>query len=132
MTSTTPTSSTTPSPDSRRWLILAVLGLAQLMVVLDATIVNIALPSAQKALGFSDDSRQWIITAYALSFGSLLLLGGRIGDFFGRKWTFIAGLVGFAVPRRSAGSRRASRCWLPPAPRRERSARCWRRPRCRF
>ena len=81
----------------RRWLILAVLGLAQLMVVLDATIVNIALPSAQRDLGFSDDGRQWIVTAYALAFGSLLLLGGRIGDLFGRKWVFVAGLGGFAV-----------------------------------
>jgi EmrB/QacA subfamily drug resistance transporter len=90
----TPTSTTTAS---RRWLILAVLGLAQLMVVLDATIVNIALPSAQGALGFSDASRQWIITAYALSFGSLLLLGGRISDLVGRKWTFVVGLSGFAV-----------------------------------
>ena len=86
----------TTSPD-RRWLILAVLGLAQLMVVLDATIVNIALPSAQQALQFSSASRQWIITAYALSFGSLLLLGGRVGDLFGRKWAFIVGLGGFAV-----------------------------------
>src|SRR5688500_4832648 len=80
----------------RRWLILAVIGIAQLMVVLDVTIVNIALPSAQQDLGFSDDERQWVITAYALAFGSLLLLGGRIADLFGRKWTFIAGLVGFA------------------------------------
>jgi EmrB/QacA subfamily drug resistance transporter len=80
----------------RRWLILAVLGIAQLMVVLDATIVNIALPSAQKALHFTNDNRQWIVTAYALSFGSLLLLGGRISDLFGRKWTFIIGLLGFA------------------------------------
>jgi EmrB/QacA subfamily drug resistance transporter len=80
----------------RRWLILAVIGIAQLLVVLDVTIVNIALPSAQRDLGFSDDDRQWIITAYALAFGSLLLLGGRIGDLFGRKWTFIAGLIGFA------------------------------------
>src|SRR5215216_6053903 len=80
----------------RRWLILAVIGIAQLLVVLDVTIVNIALPSAQRELGFSDDQRQWVITAYALAFGSLLLLGGRIGDLFGRKWTFIAGLVGFA------------------------------------
>jgi EmrB/QacA subfamily drug resistance transporter len=80
----------------RRWLILAVIGIAQLLVVLDVTIVNIALPSAQRDLGFSDDSRQWIITAYALAFGSLLLLGGRIADLFGRKWTFIAGLIGFA------------------------------------
>ncbi len=80
----------------RRWAILAILGLAQLMVVLDATIVNIALPSAQQALDFSNDNRQWIVTAYSLAFGSLLLLGGRIGDLFGRKTTFIVGLVGFA------------------------------------
>jgi EmrB/QacA subfamily drug resistance transporter len=80
----------------RRWLILVVIGIAQLLVVLDVTIVNIALPSAQNDLGFSDDNRQWIITAYALAFGSLLLLGGRIADLFGRKWTFIAGLIGFA------------------------------------
>jgi EmrB/QacA subfamily drug resistance transporter len=85
------------SRDSRRWLILALVGVAQLMVVLDATIVNIALPSAQHALDFSDSARQWIVTAYALSFGSLLLLGGRLGDLFGRKRTFIAGLVGFAA-----------------------------------
>jgi EmrB/QacA subfamily drug resistance transporter len=88
---------TTNTPDPRRWLILAVIGIAQLMVVLDITIVNIALPSAQSALHFSDDGRQWIITAYALSFGSLLLLGGKLGDIFGRKATFIAGLIGFAV-----------------------------------
>ena len=89
-----------PSTDphhERRWLILALLGLAQLMVVLDATIVNIALPSAQHDLGFSDENRQWIVTAYALAFGSLLLLGGRIGDLFGRKWVFITGLIGFAI-----------------------------------
>ena len=79
-----------------RWLILVVIGIAQLMVVLDVTIVNIALPSAQKDLGFSDDDRQWVITAYALAFGSLLLLGGRIADLFGRQWTFIGGLLGFA------------------------------------
>jgi EmrB/QacA subfamily drug resistance transporter len=80
----------------RRWLILTVIGIAQLLVVLDVTIVNIALPSAQRDLGFSDDDRQWVITAYALAFGSLLLLGGRIADLFGRKWTFLAGLIGFA------------------------------------
>ena len=80
----------------RRWMILVVIGIAQLLVVLDVTIVNIALPSAQADLGFSDDQRQWVITAYALAFGSLLLLGGRIADLFGRKWTFIAGLIGFA------------------------------------
>jgi EmrB/QacA subfamily drug resistance transporter len=78
-------------------VVLALLGVAQLMVVLDATIVNIALPSAQKALHFSTDNRQWVITAYALAFGSLLLLGGKLGDLFGRKWTFIGGLLGFAL-----------------------------------
>jgi EmrB/QacA subfamily drug resistance transporter len=86
-----------PAPNhDRRWLILAVIGIAQLMVVLDATIVNIALPSAQRDLGFSDDQRQWVITAYALAFGSLLLLGGRVADLFSRKWTFVVGLLGFA------------------------------------
>jgi EmrB/QacA subfamily drug resistance transporter len=80
----------------RRWRILGIVALAQLMVVLDVTIVNIALPSAQADLGFDTDSRQWVITAYALAFGSLLLLGGKISDLIGRKWTFIAGLVGFA------------------------------------
>lgn len=83
------TTSPTENPHhERRWLILGVIAIAQLMVVLDVTIVNIALPSAQRDLGFSDDSRQWIITAYALAFESLLLLGGRLGDLFGRKWAF--------------------------------------------
>ena len=95
----------------RRWLILAVIAIAQLLVVLDATIVNIALPSAQRDLGFSDDQRQWVVTAYALAFGSLLLLGGRIADLFGRKWTFVAGLLGFAG--RVGGRRR--RAELRPA-----------------
>jgi EmrB/QacA subfamily drug resistance transporter len=90
-----PGTRTDPHHD-RRWLILGVIALAQLMVVLDVTIVNIALPSAQGDLGFSDDSRQWVITAYALAFGSLLLLGGKISDLIGRKWTFTAGLLGFA------------------------------------
>src|SRR4051794_12197913 len=88
----------------RRWLILAVLGIAQLMVILDATIVNIALPSAQEALGFSDSSRQWIVTAYALAFGSLLLLGGRLGDLFGRKRMFVTGALGFAVASALGGA----------------------------
>jgi EmrB/QacA subfamily drug resistance transporter len=101
MTSTT---THTDAHHARRWLILAILGLAQLMVVLDATIVNIALPSAQADLHFSDASRQWIVTAYALAFGSLLLLGGRIGDLFGRKWVFIAGLIGFAVASAAGGT----------------------------
>src|SRR5271167_4450188 len=93
------TNSANPSAVSEpnRWAVLALLGVAQLMVVLDVTIVNIALPSAQRALHFTSDNRQWIITAYALAFGSLLLLGGKLGDLFGRKWTFIGGLTGFAV-----------------------------------
>jgi len=90
------TSAAGSASDDRRWAVLALLGVAQLMVVLDSTIVNIALPSAQRSLGFSTDSRQWVVTAYALAFGSLLLLGGKLGDLFGRKWTFIAGLIGFA------------------------------------
>src|SRR5947199_8972295 len=86
-----------PASDPNRWAVLALLGVAQLMVVLDATIVNIALPSAQRALHFSTDNRQWIVTAYALAFGSLLLVGGKLGDLFGRKWTLIGGLAGFSV-----------------------------------
>jgi len=82
--------------DRRRWLILGVIGLAQLMVVLDLTIMNVALPSAQRALGFSTVDRQWVVTAYTLAFGSLLLLGGRLADLLGRKVTFLAGLAGFA------------------------------------
>ena len=82
--------------DRRRWLILGVIGLAQLMVVLDLTIMNIALPSAQRALHFTTVDRQWVVTAYSLAFGSLLLLGGRLADLLGRKVTFLTGLVGFA------------------------------------
>ena len=67
-------------PDPRRWLILVVIAIAQLMVVLDATVMNIALPSAQRDLGFSNVDRQWIVTAYSLSFGSLLLFCGRLAD----------------------------------------------------
>ncbi len=88
----------------RRWLILAVLGIAQLMVILDSTIVNIALPTAQHDLHFSNADRQWIVTAYSLSFGSLLLLGGRIGDMVGRKRALIVGLVGFAVASAIGGA----------------------------
>ncbi len=87
-----------------RWWILAVIGLAQLMVVLDATIVNIALPSAQADLGFSDGNRTWIVTAYSLAFGSLLLLGGRIADLFGRKPAFLIGVSGFAAASAVAGA----------------------------
>jgi EmrB/QacA subfamily drug resistance transporter len=83
--------------EPNRWAVLALLSVAQLMVVLDATIVTVALPSAQQSLHFSNESRQWVVTAYALAFGSLLLVGGKIGDLFGRKWTLIGGLVGFSA-----------------------------------
>ena len=82
--------------DPRRWRALGFIALAQLMVVLDGTIVNIALPSAQRDLGITDANRQWVVTAYALAFGGLLLLGGRIADRWGRRRAFIIGLVGFA------------------------------------
>ena len=82
--------------DRRRWLVLAFIGIAQLMVVLDVTVMNSALPSAQHALNFSTADRQWVVTAYTLSFGSLLLLGGRLADLLGRKVTFLIGLLGFA------------------------------------
>src|ERR1700744_4808892 len=91
------TSGPRAAAEPNRWAVLALLSTAQLMVVLDATIVNIALPSAQRALHFSTSDREWIVTAYALAFGSLLLLGGKLGDLFGRKWTFIGGLAGFSV-----------------------------------
>ena len=82
--------------DRRRWVLLGVIGIAQLMVVLDLTIMNIALPSAQRALHFSTVDRQWVVTAYSLAFGSLLLLGGKLSDLLGRKVTFLTGLAGFA------------------------------------
>jgi EmrB/QacA subfamily drug resistance transporter len=85
-----------PVPDPRRWRALAVIAVAQLMIVLDITIVNIALPSAQQDLGISTGDRQWVITAYTLAFGGLLLLGGRLGDLYGRKRTFMIGLLCFA------------------------------------
>ncbi|MET8742389.1 MFS transporter [Streptomyces sp. NPDC004728] len=91
-------------PDPSRWKALAFIALAQLMVVLDATIVNIALPHAQTALGISDANKQWVITAYALAFGGLLLFGGRIADLWGRKRTFVVGLIGFALASALGGA----------------------------
>ncbi len=88
----------------RRWLVLVVVAIAQLMVVLDSTIVNIALPSAQRDLGFANSDRQWVVTAYALAFGSLLLVGGRLGDMFSRKRVFITGLIGFALASAVGGA----------------------------
>ncbi|MFJ4787735.1 MFS transporter [Streptomyces sp. NPDC088794] len=93
-----------PATPSRPWWAVAVIALAQLMVVLDSTIMNIALPSAQRALDFSDGQRQWIVTAYALAFGSLLLLGGRLADLFGRRRMFVTGIVGFALASALGGA----------------------------
>lgn len=84
-------------PDPRRWVALGVIAIAQLMVVLDATIVNIALPQAKADLGITTADQQWVVTAYTLTFGGLLLLGGRIADYWGRKRTFLVGALGFAV-----------------------------------
>ncbi|MER7518925.1 MFS transporter [Streptomyces sp. NPDC126499] len=99
------TETSPPAPaDPSRWRALLFIALAQLMVVLDATIVNIALPSAQQDLGISDGNRQWVITAYALAFGGLLLFGGRVADLWGRKRTFVVGLVGFAAASALGGA----------------------------
>jgi MFS family permease len=87
-----------------RWLILATIGIAQLMIILDLTVVNVALPSAQRSLHFATVDRQWVVTAYALAFGSLLLLGGRLADLLGRKVTFMAGLAGFAAASAVGGA----------------------------
>ena len=101
---TTPVSPAEVGPDPRRWSILLIVVVAQLMVVLDASIVTIALPSAQRALHISVANRQWVITAYTLAFGGLLLLGGRIADFGGRRRMFIVGLIGFAAASALGGS----------------------------
>jgi EmrB/QacA subfamily drug resistance transporter len=90
--------------DSRRWLVLATICFAALMIVLDVTVMNLALPSAQRALGFTNADRQWIVTAYSLSFGSLLLFGGRLADLIGRKVTFLTGLAGFAAASAVGGA----------------------------
>jgi EmrB/QacA subfamily drug resistance transporter len=106
MSQTSSSSSATgaPAANSRRWWTLTVVALAQLMVVLDSTVVNIALPAAQKDLGFTNGERQWVVTAYSLAFGSLLLLGGRLSDLIGRKRTFIIGLIGFAAASALGGA----------------------------
>ncbi|CAN5601251.1 MFS transporter [soil metagenome] len=91
-------------PDPRRWWALAIIVIAQLMLVLDATIVSIALPSMQVDLNMSDSNRQWVITAYTLAFGGLLLLGGRVADFLGRKRALFIGLAGFAIASAIGGA----------------------------
>jgi EmrB/QacA subfamily drug resistance transporter len=102
MTTLASTSPTATTPD-RRWYALVVIAVAQLMTALDATIVNIALPSAQHSLGFGDSARQWVVTAYTLCFAGLLLLGGRVADVLGRRRAFQVGLTGFALASLMAG-----------------------------
>src|ERR1700693_3040431 len=100
MTTTQMVPSISPQPealDPKRWWSLAVIAIAQLMIVLDASVVIVALPSAQHALHISVANRQWVLTAYTLAFGSLLLLGGRIADYVGRRRMFVIGLIGFAA-----------------------------------
>jgi EmrB/QacA subfamily drug resistance transporter len=88
---------TSLEPDPRRWWSLAVIAISQLMIVLDASVVIVALPSAQRALHISIADRQWVVSAYTLAFGSLLLLGGRIADYLGRRRMFVIGLLGFGA-----------------------------------
>ena len=88
---------------SNRWLILVIACLAQFMVVLDATIVNVALPSIQRALHFSGANLEWVISGYTLAFGGLLLLGGRLGDVFGRRRMFVLGLAVFSLGSLAGG-----------------------------
>src|ERR1700744_2499520 len=102
--STSDTGGQQAAANDHRWLILVIVAIAQLMVILDSTVVNIALPSAQRDLGFANGDRQWVVTAYALAFGSLLLLGGRLGDMFSRKRVFITGLIGFALSSALGGA----------------------------
>jgi len=97
--------------DPKRWKALGVIAIAQLMVVLDASIVNLALPSAKRALHISNANQQWVITAYTLAFGGLLLLGGRIADYVGRKKVFMIGLIGFAAAS-ALGGLSPSAGWL--------------------
>jgi EmrB/QacA subfamily drug resistance transporter len=99
-----PASTETEARKPQRGWILATLCVAQLMISLDVLIVNIALPSAQRSLGFGIADRQWVVTAYALAFGSLLLLGGRLSDLFGRKRMFVIGLIGFGVASAAGGA----------------------------
>jgi EmrB/QacA subfamily drug resistance transporter len=98
-----PSATSTDGPDPKRWWSLAVIAVSQLMIVLDASVVIVALPSAQRALHISVANRQWVLSAYTLAFGSLLLLGGRVADYFGRRRMFIVGLIGFGAASALAG-----------------------------
>src|SRR3954466_14386153 len=100
-----------PTSTDRRWLALVLLAAAQFVVVLDASIVNVALPSIGQALHFSQDNLSWVVNAYTLTFGGFLLLGGRMADLLGRRRMFVAGLVLFAVASLAGGLAQSSG-WL--------------------
>ena len=117
--------------DPRRWLVLAVICAGVLMIVLDTTVMTFALPSAQHALGFTNADRQWIVTAYSLSFGSLLLFCGRLADLIGRKVTFLAGLAGFAVASAAGGASVSFTMLVTARACQGSSPRCWPRRPCR-
>jgi MFS family permease len=104
MSATVPRQAAT-APDSRRWWALAVLVMAQFVTILDAAIVNVALPSIQADLGFSQEDLQWLVTAYTILFGGALLLGGRLADLLGRRRLFVAGMAVFTVARCSTAWR---------------------------
>src|SRR5205085_3112131 len=94
----------TTERSSGRWLALIVLCLGALMIVLDTTIVNVALPSIRQDLGFSETSLAWVVNAYLLTFGGFLLLGGRLGDLFGHRKLFLIGLVSFTAASLACGT----------------------------
>jgi len=101
--------------DRSRWAALVVLCIGMLMIVLDATVVNVALPAIQSDLGFSQSGLAWVVNAYLIAFGGLLLLAGRLGDLVSRRGVFLAGLGVFTVASLVCGSRKARRCSLPRA-----------------
>jgi MFS family permease len=104
----------TPRAVDSRWLALIVLCAGMLMIVLDATIVNVALPSIQRDLGFSQSSLAWVVNAYLIAFGGLLLLAGRLGDLIGRKRMFLTGLIVFTAASLLCGASGARRCSSSP------------------
>ncbi len=115
------------APDPRRWKALAVLGVAYLMVILDVSIVNVALPSIQEDLDFSAENLQWVVSAYALTFGGFLLLGGRMGDLLGRRKVFMAGLALFALTSLLCGLSTSSAMLIATRACRDSPAPRWRR-----
>ena len=106
-----------------RWLSLTILCTGFLLIVVDMTIVNVALPSIQKDLGFSQSGLAWVINAYLIAFGGLLLLAGRLGDLLGRKRVYLVGLATSSARRCCAACRSASRCSSPRASSRGSAAR---------